>query len=164
MARGSPDWKGKAPQKSLLQLLQEGNAFTAIAVIQGVALKWPIMQIYNPPDSGLDLYIRYADIYPEQWGGQFGIFGQIGLTKTNLDHGGNRKNFVPYGSAEVYSHVHDTFLTPIYGGAPCNADQFARIDNIDLWVQPGYYATFGYNTYNTTVLIMVCYYEFTHME
>lgn len=57
MPRGFPDWKEFAPQKSLEQLLREGNGFAVYNMVTPVIGKFSMMQLWNPVDSGVACYV-----------------------------------------------------------------------------------------------------------
>ena len=58
MATGTPDWKQSAPQKTYVQLLREGNAFSGIITIGGSAGFYSHVQLWNPGNSGVGVLLH----------------------------------------------------------------------------------------------------------
>ncbi|NVM22316.1 MAG: hypothetical protein HWN68_11120 [Desulfobacterales bacterium] len=160
MPRGAPDWFYGAPQKTLEQLLREGNAFSDTAVTPEVAGKISLVQLWNHIGSGVGVLLYrvsfevgnnalvYIESSQEIALNDFGtaVCRHTGLLNSQLHMRGQAEGIVGAGVLSYERALADT----MYHHYP-----------LFIWLAPGWGVHVAPILTNTLVRALFWWFEFT---
>jgi hypothetical protein len=161
MAVGTKDWKQAAPLRSFLQLLREGNAFACSRIVAAVVAEFAISQIYNPVDSGVDLFIEGCDLNANNTSvfvvGQTDYNSAGGATKDfNRNVGSSNES-----KALFYEYTEPGLSYNMYYRRRSSTNSIVSIDNIYLWIPEGHHAHIFNSTAGNSLTVLWRWFEFT---
>lgn len=136
MARGSPDWRQYAPQKTYEQLTREQNGFWHWGQYAAVAGQYGRVQLWNPPVSGVDCLVHKIYIRSSVAGSIRVTFKGSVLSISN-GHGYNRFAGGPVSEAYVYYEANASAIGYYWSLHELEANKTYPIDDPYLWLPPG---------------------------
>lgn len=159
MPRGAPDWFYGAPQKGLMQLLREGNAFGAVVAQVGAANNWSHVQLWNHVGSGVEAYVYRIEVScpvaVTVWLGR----ANTAFT-TDYALGLCARFGLPFSKLHARAQLNPLSLDIPLEAISVKAGEVTVHQPVDMWVTPGYGFTARPNVKDTTITACIRWYEF----
>lgn len=160
MARGSPDWKELAPQKTSEQLLREGNGFGGWTWIAAGVAQYSVCQLWNPAASGVEAYVFGLSVYAGAAQTGYMSYNNAALTTKRQD-GNNRKLGLTASDLECRGQQMAIPSAPYTEEFEFTGGTYDQISDTYIWIPAGYGLIVFPAAVNTACRVNFKWFEFT---
>jgi len=160
MPRGSPDWKETAPQKSLEQLLREGNGMGSWGGGGAVAGKYRYAQLWNPATSNVDALVVLASLHAGVASTAYMSWSTTALSMLNF-RGFNRKLGGVGSVLETRTEDIAVIGPPYLAELELTGGVYDSYSPLYIWIPQGYGLVFFPDTVNISLRVNYIWFEFT---